>query len=54
MLIGVLDRIAGEVPQRLSEPIRVGVQGAAGDRPELEFAIRSQAHAVPDVRDERA
>ena len=54
MLIGVLDRVAGEVPQRLSEPVRIGVQRPVGDRPELEPAIRGQAHAVPDVRDERA
>src|SRR3984957_10851759 len=51
---GVLDRVAGEVTQRLGESVGVGTEGAGGDWGELEAALGGEAHAVPEIRDEWA
>ena len=49
----MLDRVAGEVAQRLREAVGVGAERAGGDRRELEAALGGEAHAVPQLRDER-
>ena len=50
---GVLDRVAREVAQGLSEPVGVGGQRAGRHLPELEISLGGEREAVPELRDER-
>ena len=49
----MLDCVAREVAQRLSEPVGVGGHGDGRHLPELEISLGGEREAAPELRDER-
>jgi hypothetical protein len=49
-LIGVLNRIANQVSQRLGEAVRVRPENPLRRRPKLEVAARGEGHPIPQAR----